>query len=146
VMEPYEPLDGQLFSLDDRLLRISRAFLDPMLNLGLMKPDEAKAFLVNEVALSASDAKEEVERYTYRAPGQAASYFYGYMTLRELRERTKLALGAKFDEKAYHDFILSQGLLPLNLMAEAIQEEFVPKYSSEQIGGSAHPANGAIGH
>jgi uncharacterized protein (DUF885 family) len=146
VMEPYEPLDGQLFSLDDRLLRISRAFLDPMLNLGLMKPEEAKAFLVNEVALSASDAKEEVERYTYRAPGQAASYFYGYMTLRELRERTKLALGAKFDEKAYHDFILSQGLLPLNLMAEAIQEEFVPKYSSEQIGGSAHPANGAIGH
>lgn len=33
-MEPYEPLDGQLFSLDDRLLRIARAFLDPMLNLG----------------------------------------------------------------------------------------------------------------
>jgi uncharacterized protein (DUF885 family) len=138
IMEPYEPLDGQLFSLDDRLLRISRAFLDPMLNLGLMKPEEAKAFLINEVALSESDAKEEVERYTYRAPGQAAAYFYGYMALRELSERTKLTLGAQFNEKAYHDFILSQGLLPLNLMAEAIQEEFVPKYSSEEAGGSSH--------
>jgi len=146
VMEPYEPLDGQLFSLDDRLLRIARAFLDPMLNLGLMKPEEAKAFLVNEVALSESDAKEEVERYTYRAPGQAAAYFYGYMTLRELRERTQLALGAKFDEKAYHDFILSQGLLPLNLMAEAIQEEFVPKYSSYQIGGGSQSVTGSKSH
>jgi uncharacterized protein (DUF885 family) len=146
VMEPYEPLDGQLFSLDDRLLRIARAFLDPMLNLGLMKPEEAKAFLVNEVALSESDAKEEVERYTYRAPGQAAAYFYGYMTLRELRERTKLALGAKFDEKAYHDFILSQGLLPLNLMAEAIEAEFIPKYSSEPIGTSSHSSAGSKGH
>jgi hypothetical protein len=146
VMEPYEPLDGQLFSLDDRLLRIARAFLDPMLNLGLMKPEEAKAFLVNEVALSESDAKEEVERYTYRSPGQAAAYFYGYMTLRELRERTKLGLGAKFNEKAYHDFILSQGLLPLNLMTEAIQEEFVPQYLNEQIGGGSHSSAGSKGH
>jgi hypothetical protein len=146
VMEPYEPLDGQLFSLDDRLLRIARAFLDPMLNLGVTKPEEAKAFLVNEVALSESDAKEEVERYTYRAPGQAAAYFYGYMTLRELRERTKLTLGAKFDEKAYHDFILSQGLLPLNLMAEAIQKEFVPRYSSEPLSGSSHSSGNSVGH
>jgi uncharacterized protein (DUF885 family) len=146
VMEPYEPLDGQLFSLDDRLLRIARAFLDPMLNLGLMKPEEARAFLVNEVALSESDAKEEVERYTYRAPGQAAAYFYGYMTLRELRERTELALGAKFNEKAYHDFILSQGLLPLNLMAEAIQEEFVPQHLNDQIGEGSHSSTGSKGH
>jgi len=130
VMEPYEPLEGQLFSLDDRLLRIARAFLDPMLNLGLMRPEEAKAFLINEVALSESDATEEVNRYTFRAPGQAAAYFYGYMSLRELRERTALALGAKFDEKAYHDFILSQGLLPLDLMADAVFEEFVPRYQA----------------
>jgi uncharacterized protein (DUF885 family) len=131
VTEPYEPLDGQLFSLDDRLLRIARAFLDPMLNLGLMRPEEAKAFLINEVALSESDATQEVDRYTFRAPGQAAAYFYGYMSLRELRERTALALGAKFDEKAYHDFILSQGLLPLDLMAEAVREEFVPRYQAK---------------
>src|SRR6201998_1504503 len=48
VMEPYEPLDGQLFSLDDRLLRIARAFLNPMLHLGLLKHTEAKGFLINE--------------------------------------------------------------------------------------------------
>src|SRR5258708_10466481 len=125
VMEPYEPLDGQLFSLDDRLLRIARAFIDPMLNLGLMKPEEAKAFLVNEVVLSESDAKGEVERYTYRSPGQATAYFFGYMSLRGLRERTELALGAKFNEKAYHDFILSHALLPLTLMPQPIQNKSI---------------------
>jgi uncharacterized protein (DUF885 family) len=143
IMEPYEPLDGQLFSLDDRLLRISRAFLDPMLNLGLMKPEEAQAFLVHEIVLSESDAKEEVERYTYRAPGQAAAYFYGYMSLRELRERTELAMRANFNEKAYHDFILSQGLLPLNLVAEAIQDEFIPKHTMTP---SSHTPVGPVGH
>jgi uncharacterized protein (DUF885 family) len=143
IMEPFEPLDGQLFSLDDRLLRISRAFLDPMLNLGLMKPEEAQAFLVHEVVLSESDAKGEVERYTYRAPGQAAAYFYGYMSLRELRERTELALKTSFNEKAYHDFILSQGLLPLNLMAQAIQDEFIPKHT---IAPSSHTPVGPVGH
>lgn len=143
IMEPYEPLDGQLFSLDDRLLRISRAFLDPMLNLGLMKPEEARAFLVHEVALSESDAKGEVERYTYRAPGQAAAYFYGYMSLRELRERTELALRTNFNEKAYHDFILSQGLLPVNLMAKAIQDQFIPEHT---VTPSSHTPVGPVGH
>ena len=146
VMEPYEPLDGQLFSLDDRLLRIARAFLDPMLNLGLMKTEEAKAFLMNEVALSESDAAGEVQRYTYRDPGQAAAYFYGYMTLRELRERTELALGAKYDEKAYHDFILLQGLLPLDLMTEAIEKEFIPKYSTGRVGTNSRTSVNSISH
>jgi uncharacterized protein (DUF885 family) len=108
-----------------------------------MKPEEARAFLVNEVVLSESDAKGEVERYTYRSPGQAAAYFFGYMSLRELRERTELALGAKFNEKAYHDFILSQGLLPLNLMAEAIEAEFIPEHAA---GPSSHSPVGSLGH
>jgi len=111
-----------------------------------MKPEEAKAFLINEVALSESDAREELERCTYRAPGQAAGYVYGYMTLSELSERIRLALGAAFNEKAYNEFILSQGPLLLNLMAEAIQEEFVPKYSSTPIGTDSHSSAGPVSH
>jgi hypothetical protein len=90
-----------------------------MLILGLIKPEEAKAFLINEAALSESDAREELERYTYRPLGQAAAYVYGYMTLSDLSERIRLALGAEFNEKAYNEFILSQGPLPLNLMGRS---------------------------
>jgi len=37
------------------------------------------------------------------------------------------ALGAKFNQKKFHDFILEQGLLPPDLMRKAVMEEFVPR-------------------
>jgi uncharacterized protein (DUF885 family) len=40
-------------------------------------------------------------------PGQANSYFYGYTRLLALRKETEKALGAKFDQKKFHDFILN---------------------------------------
>ena len=59
-MQPYEPLDGQLFALQARAMRAARAFLDPMVNLGRMTPDGAKAFLMREVTLSEPFARSTV--------------------------------------------------------------------------------------
>jgi uncharacterized protein (DUF885 family) len=70
-------------------------------------------------------ATEEVERYTFRAPGQAGSYFDGYMRLLEIRKAAEQALGPKFNVQRFHDFILSQGLLPPNLLRKAVMEDFV---------------------
>ncbi len=69
------------------MMREARAFLDPMLNLGMIKPDEAQRFLMEEVMLSEPMAKQEVDRYTFNAPGQATAYFYGYSKLNALRTR-----------------------------------------------------------
>jgi uncharacterized protein (DUF885 family) len=126
VMQPYEPLEGQLMTLQLRLLRAARAFLDPELQSGAVTPGQAYAVLEKDVMLSHAFAKEEVERFTYRSPGQANSYFYGYTRLLSLRKETEKALGPKFDQKKFHDFILSQGLLPPDLMRKAVLEEFVP--------------------
>ena len=125
VMKQYLPLEGQISSLQMRLMRAARAFLDPMLNLGLLEPDAAKRFLMEEVLLSEPMAKQEVDRYTFRAPGQATSYFYGYSALEAMRTEAELALPGKFDVGAYHDFIVDQGLLPLDLLDKAVMEEFV---------------------
>src|SRR5258708_16374957 len=125
IVEPYEPLEGQLMTLQLRLLRAARAFLDPELQSGKMTPAEAYAVLEKDVMLSHAFAKEEVERFTFRAPGQANSYFYGYTRLLALRKETEAALGAKFDQKKFHDFLLSQGLLPPDLMRRAVLDEFV---------------------
>ena len=65
-----------------------------------------------------------MDRYTFRAPGQATSYFYGYTRLLELRAAVEKALGPKFDQKAFHDAILAQGLLPPALMRDAIMKHF----------------------
>jgi len=126
VLQPYEPVEGQLLTLQLRLLRAARAFLDPELQSGAVTPERAYEVLEKDVVLSHAFAKEEVERFTYRAPGQANSYFYGYTRLLSLRQETEKALGAKFQQKRFHDFILSQGLLPPNLMRAAVLEEFVP--------------------
>jgi uncharacterized protein (DUF885 family) len=129
IMEPYEPAEGQLMTLDLRLLRAARAFLDPELQSGAVTPDQAYAVLEKDVVVSHAFAKEEVERFTYRMPGQANSYFYGYTRLLALRKETEKALGAKFDQKKFHDFILNQGLLPPELMRKAVLEEFIPSAS-----------------
>jgi Bacterial protein of unknown function (DUF885) len=127
LIRPYMPLEGQLVSLDYRLMRAARAFLDPELQAGKIQPAEAFRVLEQDVVQSHAFAQEEVERYTYRAPGQANSYFYGYTKLIALRKETEAALGAKFNQKKFHDFVLAQGLLPPDLMRKAVLEEFVTK-------------------
>src|SRR5690606_23885757 len=103
IMLPYLPLEGQLMSLQMRLMRAARAFLDPMVNLGMTDYDTVKNFLINEVVLSEPMAVQEADRYTFRAPGQATAYYYGHMKLQELRAKTELALGDKFNQKEFHD-------------------------------------------
>ncbi len=126
VMQPYEPVEGQLLTLQLRLLRAARAFLDPELQSGKITPAQAYDVLEKDVMLSHAFAKEEVERFTFRSPGQANSYFYGYTRLLALRKDTETALGSRFDQKKFHDFVLSQGLLPPDLMRKAVQEDFLP--------------------
>ncbi|MGX4642957.1 DUF885 domain-containing protein [Massilia sp. SYSU DXS3249] len=124
-MQPYEPLDGQLFALQARGMRAARAFLDPMVNLGEITPEGVKAFLMQDVGLSEGMATQEVQRYTFRAPGQATSYFYGYQRLMETRQAAEVALGSRFDRRKFNDFVLAQGLVPPSLLRKAVMEEFV---------------------
>jgi hypothetical protein len=124
--QPYLPLDGQLIALQFRLLRAARAFLDPGLQEGVITLDEARRVLVEEVVLTEANAEQELQRYTFRAPGQAPSYFYGYQRLLDLRASTEVALGRRFDRQRFHDFVLAQGVLPPSLLARLVQDEFIP--------------------
>lgn len=132
IIKPYMPLEGQLVSLDYRLLRAARAFLDPELQAGKIQPADAYRILEQDVVQSHAFAQEEVERFTYRMPGQANSYFYGFTKLEDLRKETENSLGSKFNQKSFHDFILAQGLLPPDLMRQAVMHDFV---RSENQGG-----------
>ena len=126
ITKPYMPLEGQLISLQFRLLRAVRAFSDPELQAGKVQPADVMKTLTADACFSVPFANQEVERYTFRMPGQANSYFYGYTKLLQLRKDTEAALGPKFDQKKFHDFILGQGLLPPDLMRRAVMEDFIP--------------------
>jgi hypothetical protein len=125
MMLPYMSSEGQLISLQFRLMRAARAFLDPELHLGRVTPDEARRVLREDVVLSDAMTEQEVERYMFRAPGQATSYFYGYTKLLELRPEVERALGTRFRARDFHDFILAQGLLPPELLREAVIAQFM---------------------
>jgi len=130
-MLPYEPVEGQFIALQFRMLRAARAMLDPMLNLGLVTREEAGRILTDEVMLSKPMARQELDRYTFNMPGQAGSYFYGYTRILQLRAETELALGAKFDRLAFNNFLLGQGLLPPDLLAKAVREQFIPAHKAK---------------
>ena len=125
ITKPYMPLEGQLISLQDRLLRAARIWLDPMLNLGLISAEEAKRVLMEEVVLDDLNAQTEIDRYTFRSPAQATAYYYGYENLQALRASTELRLKDKFNQQEFHDFLLAQGLLPPEILQKAVTENFI---------------------
>jgi uncharacterized protein (DUF885 family) len=125
-MLPYEPPSGQFVALQARLQRAARAYLDPMLNLGLISKERAHDVLRYDVGLSEAMTQQELDRYTFNSPGQATAYFYGYMRLQQTRLNTELTLGKDFNRQAFNDFVIGQGLLPPEQLAEAVRTQFIP--------------------
>ena len=134
-LQPYEPLEGQFITLQHRLMRAARAFLDPGLQAGTVTKEEAMRVLREDVGLSEAMATQEVQRYTFLAPGQAPSYFVGYNRLLQIRQKAELALGSRFDRKQFNDFVLAQGMLPPRLLEKAVMEGFVRSKKSATAGG-----------
>ncbi len=125
IMHEYMPEEAQLFNLFTRLMRAARMFMDPMVNTGQITPEQAVDFMVEQIALSLPMASSEADRYSFRAPGQATSYYFGYMNLMRLRTEVEVVLGDDFNQREFHDFILEQGLLPPDILREAVLERFV---------------------
>ena len=130
-MLPYEPPAGQFVALQARLQRAARAYLDPMLNLGLISKERAHDVLRYDVGLSEAMTQQELDRYTFNSPGQATAYFYGYMRLQQTRLETELALGKDFNRQAFNDFVIGQGLLPPEQLAEAVRTQFIPSQKKQ---------------
>jgi uncharacterized protein (DUF885 family) len=76
-------------------------------------------FFHEHTAMDDQNIETEVDRYI-AWPAQALSYKMGQMKILELRERSQRKLGAKFDLRAFHDAVLDQGPLPLDVLEAKI--------------------------
>jgi uncharacterized protein (DUF885 family) len=86
---------------------------------------QAIDFMRDNTALSDANIEAEVNRYI-SWPGQALAYKLGELKIRELREFSTKELGDKFDLAAFHDLVLSQGAVPLDVL-EMMVKEWVAK-------------------
>lgn len=81
--------------------------------------EQAMAFFRENTLLSERDIQKEVERYI-SWPGQATSYKVGELKIRALRAKAEKALGPKFDIREFHDVVLRDGSLPLDVLEQQV--------------------------
>ena len=101
--------------LRSELFRAVRLVVDTGIHDMDWSRDQVVEYMRNSHAIDEPTIQAETDRYI-AGPGQACSYKLGQLKIRELRERAKQQLGAKFDLKTFHDEILSGGALPLDVL------------------------------
>jgi uncharacterized protein (DUF885 family) len=106
--------------LQDEIFRAARLVVDTGLHHKWWTRQQAIDYMIQTTGMAASDIANEVDRYIVW-PGQACSYKVGMLKLLELRERAKAALGARFSLKGFHDVVLLDGALPLDILQQRVE-------------------------
>lgn len=109
--DPYQKMGY----LSDQMLRAVRLVVDTGLHTGRMNREEAVRYFLSNISYDEAAATAEIERYM-AMPGQALSYKIGSLKIRELRTKYEKELGKKFSLPQFHDEILNQGSLPLDIL------------------------------
>lgn len=113
---PYEDFGRLTFEM----WRAARLVIDTGIHEFGWSREQAIDYLADHTALARHDIVNEVDRYI-SWPGQALSYYIGYRTIRDLRAEAERELGARFDQKAFHDTILRLGSVPLPVLEEEVR-------------------------
>ncbi|QNS40917.1 DUF885 domain-containing protein [Chryseobacterium manosquense] len=109
--DPYQKMGY----LSDQMLRAVRLVVDTGLHTGTMNREEAIKYFLSNISYDEAAATAEIERYM-ALPGQALGYKIGALRIRELRDKYQKELGAKFSLAKFHDEVLNQGCLPLDVL------------------------------
>ncbi|WP_233007552.1 DUF885 domain-containing protein [Rheinheimera faecalis] len=121
----YENAYQQFGRLSYEMWRACRLVIDTGIHSQGWSRQQALDFLSNNTSLSQANVRAEVDRYI-SWPGQALSYKMGEIKIRQLRAKAEQKLGNKFDLRAFHDALLANGALPLEIL-EAEMDRFISK-------------------
>lgn len=114
-MELYDTPAKNMGRLSYEMWRACRLVVDTGIHSKGWSKQQAIDFMTDNTALSAANIEAEVNRYI-SWPGQALAYKMGELKIRELRSKATEALGDKFDLREFHDVVLGQGAVPLDML------------------------------
>jgi uncharacterized protein (DUF885 family) len=101
------------------MLRAMRLVVDTGIHTLGWSRDQAIAYMLDNSAISRTDATAEVDRYI-AMPGDALAYKIGELTIRRLRTKAQTELGSRFDIRAFHAQVLDSGALPMSVLESKI--------------------------
>lgn len=120
--DPYQRLG--MLSMD--MMRSVRLVVDTGIHSKGWTREQAINYFLENAPMTEADVTAQVERYI-ALPGQALAYKIGQLKILELRRRSERALGAKFSLRDFHDEILKDGQLPLDVLETKINEWIAKK-------------------
>jgi uncharacterized protein (DUF885 family) len=110
---------GDLGRLQAELFRAVRLVVDTGIHEKRWTREQAIAYMREKTGMTEGEITSEIERYIV-SPGQACAYKVGMLKIQELRTRAQQRLGEKFDEREFHDVLLKNGALPLEILEEQV--------------------------
>jgi uncharacterized protein (DUF885 family) len=116
---------GRLGYLQSAAFRATRLVVDTGMHAKQWSREKAIDFMLEATGDQRSSVVTEIERYS-AWPGQACGYMVGRQVINRLRDVAKTKLGQKYDQKAFHDVVLTNGSVPLSVL-EALVNDWVAK-------------------
>ncbi|HEX8222869.1 MAG TPA: DUF885 domain-containing protein [Allosphingosinicella sp.] len=117
----YDSPEKKMGQLSYQAWRAARLVVDTGIHSKGWDKAKAVAFMRDNTALTEGNIDAEVNRYI-SWPGQALGYKIGELRIRELRAKAQKTLGAKFDLRRFHDAVLLQGSVPLDVLEAQVGE------------------------
>jgi uncharacterized protein (DUF885 family) len=117
----YDTPAKRMGQLSYQMWRAARLVVDTGIHAKGWDKARAVQFMKDNTALTDANIDAEVNRYI-SWPGQALGYMLGNIKIRELRAEAERELGAKFDLRRFHDAVLLQGSVPLDVLERQVRE------------------------
>ena len=112
---------GDLGRLQAELFRAVRLVVDTGIHAKYWTREEAIKYMRAKTGMGEKEVTAEIERYIVM-PGQACAYKVGMLKIQELRARAEQELGEKFDQREFHETVLKNGALPLEILEEQVND------------------------
>jgi len=116
----YEGLPMRNFGrLAEEMKRAVRLVVDTGMHAKQWPLEQSIAYMTDNTPMATDDIERQIKRY-YVLPGQALSYKVGMLTILELRQRAEDQLGEKYDIREFHDAVLKNGAVPMQILEDVI--------------------------